>query len=111
MLGIPYVTVSIQSIFLVSKGNYSLLEKLLHSLKSIIAIDILKDFDENDAEGEPDDVQTEYMHRSRHVRIEYLIRLMLHTVTNMVLTFPWSLAYSPVQNFTIYSTSWETLMG
>ena len=37
------------------------------------------------------------MNRSSKVRIEYLIRLLMHTVTNMVLTFPWSLAYSPVQ--------------
>ena len=97
LIGILSVTVILNFIFLVSKGKYSLLEKLLHSLKSIIAIDIFKDFDEHHAEGEPDDVQTEYMKRSSKVKIEYLIRLLMHTITNMVLTFPWILAYTPVQ--------------
>merc|ERR1719203_1841215 len=74
-------------------SSQSFVEKVLSCAKSLLTISLHTVFDEGDANGTPEQLHQHYQRKFKRIHLEYIVKLLLHVVTNVTLTFPWALAY------------------
>ena len=87
------LTISCVHSFLFSNKNYSKIDKVQENIRSWYCITISKDFSEYEVVGNPEEIHDQYILHFQRVHLEFASKLVLHTMTNILLTLPWNRAY------------------
>ena len=79
--------------FLISKNNSSKMDKMQEITKSWLCITTSKDFDDYEVKGSPEEITVQYNLHFHRVHFEFVSKLVLHTMTNVLMTLPWNRTY------------------
>ena len=69
------------------------MDKMQEITKSWLCITISKDFDDYEVKGSPEEITDQYNLHFHRVHFEFVSKLVLHTMTNVLMTLPWNRTY------------------